>query len=201
MTERLRPLAFAAAVILLLPLAGMVRADDIPAPPPEIADLVQTCTACHGTDGKPTLEAAPIIWGQNEYYIYIELKDFKSGLRANSNDTMKPIADSLDRETMKKLAAYFSKLPWPRLGYVTPEADVPIGEDLAVAGQCSQCHLANWEGNSRVPRLGGQNVNYLLKQMFDFKHKVRMNAPDIAALFTDLTDDQVTAMAHYVAGR
>jgi len=180
-------------------MSCMAAAEEVPAPPAEIADLVQTCAACHGEDGVPAQEDAPIIWGQENYYLYVQMKDIKSGLRAS--ETMAPIVADLDKDTMKALAAYFSSLKWPSLGYFAPEADVPVAESAAVAGQCAQCHLGPWTGNSRVPRLAGQNVKYLEKTMMDFKYGRRKNAPDIAALFTDLPDDTVLALAHYAAGK
>jgi cytochrome c553 len=195
------PLAACATVAAALFLAVPDRAlaaDPTP-PPAGIADLVQTCAACHGADGVPVLEDAPIIWGQENYYLYVQMKDMKSGLRAS--ETMAPVVANLEKDTMKALAAYFADQKWPDLQYQTPAADEAIGANLAVAGQCPQCHLGAWVGNSRVPRLAGQNVLYLQKTMLDFKYKRRMNAPDIAALFKDLSDDEVMSMAHYAAGR
>jgi cytochrome c553 len=189
--------AIAAAVSLTLPLRAV--AADPTTPPAAIADLVETCTACHGADGVPVMEDAPIIWGQENYYLYIQMKDIKSGLRAS--ETMSPIVADLDKDTMKALAAYFSEQKWPDLQYRTPVEDEAIGANLAVAGQCPQCHLGAWVGNSRVPRLAGQNVLYLQKTMLDFKYKRRMNAPDIATLFKDLSDEEVMSIAHYAAGR
>ena len=49
-----------------------------------------------------------MIWGQNEGYLYLQLRDFKSGAR--KNDLMAPIAATLEKDDMLALAAYFSKL-------------------------------------------------------------------------------------------
>jgi len=182
-----------------LALAGPAIAEATTLSSADLSGLIETCAACHGDNGVPVVEDGPNIWGQNEYYIYVQLKDFKSGLRAS--DIMQPVVQDMDKATLKALAAYFANKKWPDLQYQTPEADIPIGEQIAVAGQCSQCHLGNWRGNSRVPRLAGQSVVYIQKTMMDFKNGVRKNAPDIAALFTDLTDDQIKSIAHYAAGR
>ena len=39
-----------------------------------IAEKLQLCSSCHGEAGTPVKPDIPIIWGQNEYYIYTELK-------------------------------------------------------------------------------------------------------------------------------
>ncbi len=44
----------------------------------------KTCIACHGVDGKaPILPTYPKIAGQNEQYLTAQMKDIKSGARAN----------------------------------------------------------------------------------------------------------------------
>lgn len=185
--------------ISLSTFCGQALAQDVPAPPPQIADLVETCKACHGEVGVPVQEEAPIIWGQEQYYMYVQMRDMKAGRR--ESEIMGPVVQDLDKDTMKTLAEYFSLLPWPSLGYSTPEKDIPIAESAAVAGQCPQCHLGAWVGNSRVPRLAGQNVHYLEKTMLDLKYDRRKNAPDIGALFRDISDDDVRSLARYAAGK
>ncbi|MDH3314759.1 MAG: cytochrome C, partial [Gammaproteobacteria bacterium] len=68
------------------------------------------------------------------------------------------------------------------------------------AGQCVQCHLGGYEGNSRVPRLAGQQVGYLEKTMLDFKNKVRLNSPAKGSLLKDYSDGDIAAMAHFLGG-
>ena len=44
----------------------------------------KTCIACHGADGKaPILPIYPKLAGQNEQYLTAQMKDIKSGARAN----------------------------------------------------------------------------------------------------------------------
>ena len=46
------------------------------------------CASCHGPNGQPTVEKAPIIWGQHMFYLLTQLKDYRAGRRAN--DIMTP---------------------------------------------------------------------------------------------------------------
>ena len=45
----------------------------------------------------------PIIWGQKEGYIYLQLRDFKSGVR--KNEQMAAVTETLEREDLLALAA------------------------------------------------------------------------------------------------
>jgi len=55
----------------------------VPASAQSIEEKAQTCTGCHGEDGKPVDKTIPAIWGQQLGYIYIQLRDFKRGDRKN----------------------------------------------------------------------------------------------------------------------
>ena len=39
------------------------------------------CASCHGANGVATLPSAPNLIGQKKNYVFLQLKDFKSGVR------------------------------------------------------------------------------------------------------------------------
>ena len=59
------------------------------------------------------------------------------------------------------------------------------------AGACISCHLGDFRGNSRVPRLAGQNLEYLTQTMLDFKSKARNNAPAMSSLMATFSDSDI----------
>jgi cytochrome c553 len=186
------------AALSLIAAAGIAAAQDAPAPPPGIADQVALCATCHGEDGRPVLENAPIIWGQEYFYTLTQLRDYHAGRR--TSEIMQPIVAELNRDQMKALAEYFSKLPWPNLPYsASPEA-VSIAQQMATSGQCSQCHLGSYLGNSSVPRMAGQKLVYLEETMLAFKNAERKNSPEMVALMRGFPDEQIAAMAEFLAG-
>ena len=174
-------------------------AQNAAAPPPEIADKVQLCVTCHGgDDGMPVVEKAPILHGQQLFYLLVQLRDYRAERR--SNELMTPIAKELSDDEMKGLATYFSKLPWPDYHEPASEADIARAKSLAVEGQCTQCHLGGYVGDSRVPRTSHQKIDYLQQTMRDFRDGVRKNAPAMAAIFKGWSDEDIAAMANYLAG-
>jgi cytochrome c553 len=196
--------AFRAAVLIAalsvaLPVSSQPAAAQAPAPPPEIAEKVKLCVSCHGEDGRPVRPDVPVIWGQEYYYLLVQLRDYQAGRRAN--EVMQPVVAALENEALKPLAQYFSERKWPELGFRASEQDVAVGQRVAVGGQCPQCHLGGFKGNSRVPRLAGQSVTYLEKTMLDFKTRVRRNAADMSSLMDVFSEAEITAMAHYIAGQ
>jgi len=164
-----------------------------------IEEKVQICASCHGDDGKPIDKAVPAIWGQQQGYIYIQLRDFKRGDRRN--DIMQPIASSMERDDMLAIAEYFSKKRWPDLGQ--PRAPKEIANRALRANSsigCTGCHLDQFQGDGTVPRLAGMSRDYLTKAMEDFRTRTRGNNPGMSDLMLATAPDDMAALAEYLSG-
>ena len=44
-----------------------------------IEDKAQLCASCHGASGVPLQKDMPVIWGQQLGYLFLQLRDFKTG--------------------------------------------------------------------------------------------------------------------------
>jgi cytochrome c553 len=162
-----------------------------------LEDEVELCSGCHGEEGLPAEADYPIIWGQEYFYVYTQLKDYKAGRR--DHEIMTDIAVEYSRDQMKQLAQYFSEQPWPAIVSTIEDGDEILADRGITGGQCSACH-GKWQGDSRIPRLAGQQPGYLERTMFDFKNDVRMNAPDLNSTMRQLDDKTIGALARYLAG-
>ena len=72
----------------------------------------KNCVACHGKDGKKTLTPQyPKIAGQNAAYAEQQMKDIKSGARANGQSAaMKGVMHLVSDAEIKILAEYLASL-------------------------------------------------------------------------------------------
>jgi len=173
--------------------AGAARADPI-------EGKAAICGACHGMKGVPANPTIPVLWGQNEGYIYLELRDYKLGHRQNAS--MSAIAAGLDKDTMKALAAYFANQPWPDLQQKSPPAEVAQrAEGVSASAACKGCHLDAWQGDAATPRVAGQTQSYLRTTMQQFRSGERANNPWMAALLKTYSDADIDALASYLAGQ
>ena len=164
-----------------------------------ILELATTCAACHGENGVPQDKATPVIWGQNEGYIYLQLRDFQKGTR--KNEQMRAIVEGLERADLRALAAHFSKLNWPNLGQAeAPPAVEKKAKTASLAMSCTVCHQGEYEGDGTTGRLAGQSRAYLDKTANDFRTKERANNPGMASVFRSMEQDQVEAINEYLAG-
>lgn len=183
----------------VLALAALLTAPAPAALADSLEDQVAVCATCHGENGMPVEPDTPILWGQEFYYLYVQLRDYNAGRRAN--EIMTGITAEMTKEEMQALAQYFADKPWPNTSFAASDAASSKGERALGAGQCSQCHLGGYNGNSRIPRLAGQQPHYLERTMLEFKNKVRLNAPDKGALMRAFSDEDIAAMAEILAAK
>ena len=102
-------------------LSGLASADDSTAPEADLArgeQLFALCTQCHATDGGGDSKfLAPAIAGLPAWYVDIQLKNFKSGMRGLHPDDrgglrMYPMSLWLRSDTDREaVSAYIASLP------------------------------------------------------------------------------------------
>lgn len=193
-SSRLRRRLGIALVVATRSLVG-----SLPATADSIEQKVEVCAGCHGADGKPVDKTIPIIWGQQQGYLYIQLRDFKRGDR--KNDIMQPIAAAFERDDMMAIAEYFSNKTWPDLGQPRAPKDVATKARTAnTSVGCTGCHLDQFQGDSTVPRLAGQSREYLTKTIDEFRTRARGNNPGMSDLMIATNADDLTALEEYLAG-
>ena len=185
---------------MLLPLVALVlAAAPALAQQQTIAEKAQVCATCHGEKGIPVDRAYPIIWGQHQGYLYLQLRDFKSGAR--KNEFMAAVVAELNRDDMMALAEYFSKKPWPDLRQKTAsDADAAMANRANTSIACTGCHLGQYQGDATVPRLAGQSHDYLLAQMKAFRERTRGNNPGMTDLMKATPEAAFAPMANFLAG-
>ena len=185
--------------MLRVAIVGGLMAISIAAYAESIEEKAQVCSACHGANGLPEDPAIPIIWGQNAGYLYLQFRDFQKGAR--KDERMSAMSQTVPREDALKIAEYFAAKPWPKT-----KAPAASKEDSATAVAvnksvvCTSCHLDEFQGDSSVPRLAGQQRDYLAKTLADFKSRARANNPGMSGLMDTVKPDQLKAMAAYLAG-
>ncbi len=74
--------------------------------------LSKTCVACHGKDAKtPLLPIYPKLAGQNKDYALNQMKDIKSGVRANGQAAaMQGVMGLVNEAEMAEIAEWLSTL-------------------------------------------------------------------------------------------
>ncbi len=188
-SELIRWVACVAAVLI----SGSIAAQDIE----RGRKKAEACVACHGPNGNSLQPAFPSLAGQTSRYIYLQLKDFQEGRRKEPQ--MDPFVKPLTREDMFDLSAFFAAQRLLPTKFKPDPAKVAKGKAKAEEVLCTMCHLGGFKGQNEIPRVAGQQFDYIIKQMKDFKTAKRTNdAGNMASVSKTLSDDDIENLAHYL---
>jgi cytochrome c553 len=199
------PVWIIAAIGLAIPAASMAAEGNVDAGKAKADEA--GCSACHGADGIATEDwlAAdknmPNLAAQPDLYTQFQLVFFRKGSR--KNDLMNPVAEPLSNEDVRNLGAFYASLPAPKLALPSDPApgDTELGQKVAEATHCNNCHGDHYEGVDNIARLAGQREEYLYKALRDFKSGARtqVGAAGMAEVVYPLGDLEMNALAHYLA--
>lgn len=154
--------------------------------------LAASCSGCHGEDGNSKNPQWPSLAGQQPIYFSAQLKAFRDGKRDNA--TMKGIVGKMSDADIDNLAAYFASLK--PTGASSDAALAKTGAEKYP--MCAGCHGAKAEGNGVFPRLAGQQPDYIIAQLKNFKSGARQGGP-MGPLTANLSEEDMKALAAYVA--
>jgi len=159
----------------------------------------EVCFACHGPDGNSVQPQYPVLAGQTARYIYLQLKDFKEGRRTEPQ--MEPFVKDMSRQDMFDVAAFFAAQKPRPLAFKPDPAKAARGKDKADETLCTMCHLGGFAGQNEIPRVAGQQYDYVVKQMRDFKTGKRTNdAGNMSSVAKTLSEQDIENLGHYLAG-
>ena len=163
------------------------------------------CVSCHGAGGASTIAQNPKLAGQHEAYLYKQLMNFKGPDRKQA--VMTTYSSMLKDDEMKNIAAYLDKQP-AKPGAAKNKDTVEIGKRIYRAGiaeknvpACAACHGPNGAGiPAQFARLGGQHQEYTTAQLMNFRTGARKNSVQMTTIAKRLSDDEMSAVADYIAG-
>jgi cytochrome c553 len=186
----------ASCVVALLAGCGTATAADITAG----KATAEGCAGCHGSDGISHTPLMPSLAGEPDEFVQWQLVYYRSGTR--KNEVMGPIAESLNNEEIRNLGAYYASLAPPK-PESAPDAFAQNGQKLALQHRCKSCHGEDYSGFRAAARLSDQREDVLLNALRDFKTGKRISngVASMADVTYDLTDDDMKALAHYMATR
>ena len=157
----------------------------------------QVCVACHGADGNSVAPTFPSLAGQTWRYLYVQLKDYKEGRR--NNPIMSPMAMSLTRQEMIDIANFFAAQTLKPSAFKADEAKVKLGKAKADENLCVMCHLGGFAGQNEIPRVAGQQYDYIVLQLSAFKARSRTNdAGNMTSVSQSLSETDIENLAHYL---
>ncbi|MBV8503450.1 MAG: c-type cytochrome [Paucibacter sp.] len=186
-TRFLAPLTAFALVSAVTGCANLERSRDVSNPAVPGAVLAQqVCANCHGAGGSAASPNFPNLASQTGPYLVSQLKYFRSHDRSDppGYEYMWGLTRSLTDSQIDGLAAYFSASPLGRQPVEGEAGQIAAGKRVFEQGvaandvpACASCHGSGGLGNSIFPRLAGQHMDYLVKQLQVFQRTEQRSNP------------------------
>lgn len=89
-------------ILLLVPSAERAHAGDV-------SQVLAQCAACHGADGIAKSADVPHLAGQQELYLFNQIKAFRSGARPHKE--MRFMSRQLSDAEMREIARHYAGAP------------------------------------------------------------------------------------------
>ena len=171
----------------------------------------QVCVGCHAVDGNSTVPDFPILAGQHAAYLSKQLHNFQVKPNAKKaereNAVMAGFAAALSEDDIRNVSAFYAAQAI-KPSYAQKKDLLTLGQKIFRAGvpargipACVGCHAPNGAGiPAQYPRLSGQYAQYTKSQLAAFKSGARANSAQMTKISAQLTDQEMEALAEYIAG-
>jgi len=152
------------------------------------------CANCHGEDGNSALGEVPNLASQHPIYLLTQIEKYVKGQRRNK--FKEGLMKILSEDDRINAAVYYSS-----------QVVRPVGAGTSMAGQslykqqCVACHDEKGQGTETIPRVAGQQSEYLIQSMSRYRDRTgeRIYAPMMAST-AGLKDQDIKAIAAFLSG-
>jgi len=167
----------------------------------------ESCQGCHGADGNSYGPDWPHLADQHESYLIKQIKNFQQGER--TNETMNAMVSGLSEKDIADVAAYFASQKVKPSNEAIDSTKIKAGRKIYKGGNpysgipaCAGCHGPNGVGNgpAKFPYLAGQQQQYLVKTLNDFKNGSRNNDYNeiMRKIASKMTASEIASVAAYI---
>lgn len=158
----------------------------------------KACESCHGAAGRAPLAGLPLLAGQPEQFMVLQLILLREGLR--DVPQMAPLMKGLSDQDITDIAAHFARQTPVKDGAARDADLFARGAALAKGMNCGSCHRPDYSGQNQMPRLANQREDYLAASMKAYRDNKRVGSDtSMNGVLYGVGDAEIRALAHYLA--
>lgn len=169
---------------------------------------MQVCSNCHGATGNSVSPNFPNLAAQQDDYLVAQLQGFKGHSRQDPAgfEYMWGLSHNLTDQQIQQLAAHFAGLKLEQQGVEGKPEHIAAGKAIFSGGipaqsipPCSSCHGHDGMGTAAAPRIAGQHLDYLIKQLKVFQRtNERPEGSVMKVVAHGLTGDNIKNVSAYL---
>ena len=162
------------------------------------AEKAAACDTCHGTQEKLPAPGTPLLAGQHDEFLVLQMILLREGLR--DVPQMAGVLKGWSDRDLADVAAHYARQKVPTgAGKHDPNLHAR-GAAAAKDRGCGSCHMGDFSGQKHVPRIAGQREDYLAASLTAYRDSKRTGIDtSMNAAMYGVTDADIRALAHYLA--
>ncbi len=155
------------------------------------------CRHCHGAGGNSMMTDVPNLASQNAAYLLEQMNKFVSGQR-KSSAFMEGLVKALTPDERIQIALFLAQQPVTRKPAGTSDQSAD-GKKL-FDKLCVTCHGKSGTGTEKIPRLAGQQVQYVEDSLKRYRSGTGERIdPRMASYTRNLKDADIQNLAAYLS--
>jgi len=169
---------------------------------------MQVCSNCHGVTGNSISPNFPNLAQMPEAYLAAQLAEFKRHSRQDPQgfEYMWGLSHNLTDKQIQELATYFSSQKLEKRAVEGKPERIEAGKTIFTNGvpgksipPCGSCHGPDGMGVATFPRIAGQHVDYLIKQLEVFQRtNQRPDGSIMKTVAHELTKQNILDVSDYL---
>jgi cytochrome c553 len=190
-------------------IANLAAAQDPKATENVVNRAIHVCNKCHGEGGISTDPKVPSLAAQQVAYLVEQQKLFRNEKRneISSEAYMWGISALLDDATIQGLSDYYGAQGAPPGKPASPQSmekgkkvyERRIEVAKGKFKSCADCHGEQGEGATAIPRVAGQNAQYMSSQLQkSFRTAARPSAKVMTPVSHSLSKEDMAAVTAYM---
>ena len=152
--------------------------------------LSAVCGGCHGVAGVSTDTATPSLAGQDQRYLVDAIKAYRT---SRKRESMRLYVSKLSDADIENVAAFYTTQKSR-----PAERGQTLVQDLTA--KCDRCHTGNPAGAVAVPKLGGQDRDYLAMTLRQYRDD-RRESSTMHKMSLPYGDSVIDSIARHYAGQ
>ena len=158
--------------------------------------VAAVCANCHGEGGNSSKPGIPNLAGQNPVYLLEQLRQFSEGRRRN--EFMEGLIKVLSPAEKIGIVVFYSG---QQVVHKSSGTAALVSQGMAYYNSvCWRCHGELGRGNEKIPRIAGQQADYLTLTLKHYREGSNVRVEPLMAASTKLmTDADIAAVVAYVS--
>ena len=160
------------------------------------AKVASFCANCHGEGGNSAHSDVPNLAGQNESYLFDQMRNYSDGHRPTT-DFKRRLINYLSVDEKVSMVAFYARQEVA--AHPPGDPAVTTRGRLLYKKFCADCHENDGKGSEDYGRVAGQQPDYMMTSLKSYRgNPTPRFSKDMVTSLKEMKDDDLKALVVYI---